>query len=253
MVFHGTKIIEMDSRRPRPGVSRYDEIIGWDRNFISETSITRVYHLNPDPAKWPGGIFLKKIVADHWWRYFLRPAKSVIEAKNYRMMEAIQVPVPKVLAIGERRYFGGLVNAFIMTEGVAESETLEAYAENHSKQRDRAFFEIFDQLADIVQRMHAANFYHIDLQWRNVLVQKKSEKNEDGIRVFLIDCPRGGRRRLPYRMWNGKMHDLAGLEKLGRVYLSAKERLRWFKRYNGGRKFKRQDRAMIRAIERELK
>jgi tRNA A-37 threonylcarbamoyl transferase component Bud32 len=157
--------------------------------------------------------------------------------------------VPKVVAVGERRKFGGLVDAFIMTQGVPKSETLEEYAKTHP-QRGEAFREIFRQLVEIVRKMHAAGFYHIDLQWRNVLIQ--NGENRGNVKVFLIDCPRGGRRLWTLSRWNGKMHDLAGLEKLGRVYLSSKERLGWFKMYNGGRKFNRADRAMIKAIRKQL-
>jgi tRNA A-37 threonylcarbamoyl transferase component Bud32 len=249
MVFHGTKITVLDERWASLGFRNYDEIMDWEDNFISKTLTTQVYWVGGDQAVLPGGVYLKKVLSNYWGRYFLRRAKSAKELRNYRIMQQIGVPVPRVIAVGERRRFGGLIDAFIMTEGVAESETLEDYAKTHP-QRDEAFIGICQQLADIVRGMHRAGFYHIDLQWRNVLV--KRESGQGSVRVFLIDCPRGGRRRLPLRCWNGKMHDLAGLEKLGKVYLSPKERLRWFKAYNAGRKFSRADRRMIEAIRKEL-
>jgi tRNA A-37 threonylcarbamoyl transferase component Bud32 len=257
MLFHGTEIIAHDPRWPelarRLRFTHYRDIIAREDNPVSRTSITRVHFMNPDPQVWPGGIYLKKTIPDRWSRFFLRPAKSHLEARNYQLLERLEIPVPRVLATGQRRRFGALIDAFLITEGVANAVTLEQYAsENAGEPPAKEFRAIFDQLVDMVRRMHRENVYHIDLQWRNVLVQRNPAGEGCEVKLFLIDSPRGGKRRLPLRQWNGRMHDLAGLEKLARLYLSQKERLHWFKRYLGGGKLTRRDRRMIQSIEREL-
>ncbi len=250
MLFHGTEIIECDVRWPqlarRLGFEDYSAIIEYSGNLWSESSLTRVHRLNPDPSVWPGGIFLKKVVPNAWYRFFLRPAKCSIEAKNYCLLRRLGILVPEVLAVGERRKYGGLIDAFIITSGIANAVNLEEFA----KRSDAADFmpAILDQLADIVGTMHGANFFHIDLQWRNILVQEMNGE----VMIYLIDCPRGGRRWEFFRRWNGRLHDLAGLDKLAGLYLSPKQRLKWFKQYAGGGKFRWQDRLLIRRIVRRI-
>lgn len=289
MVFHGNEMITMDPRwgelAKLLGFERYSAIIGYVENPVSQTSITRVHRLEADKNEWRGGIFLKKIIADRWYRYFLREAKVYLEAKNYRRMDEIGIPVPKVLAIGERRFLGGLIDAFLLTTGVEDAMTLEEYAERYwnkvehrdvpGRRKERRGIpapeemargevhsagvedggrvaaemeEIFEQLAGIVRKMHDANFFHIDLQWRNILVQRRPE----GVKLFLIDCPRGGRRWFWLRRRNGIMHDLAGLDKLASLYFTPRTRLNWYKKYVGGRGFDRQDRAMLWRVRWEI-
>jgi hypothetical protein len=252
MLFHGTQMITIDPRWPELarslGLEGYQSIIDCQKNPVSQTSITRVHRLNPDPKMWRGGIYLKKIIADGWYRYFLRPAKAYLEAANYRQMRKIGTPVPEVLAIGQRRFLGGLIDAFLITAGIENAVTLEEYAHEKPLAPTQEIRDISSQLAQIVRTMHQANFFHIDLQWRNILVQR----NVEGIKLFLIDCPRGGHRLFYLRRRNGIMHDLAGLEKLAGLYLTSRQRLRWYKKYIGNRRFNHQDRVLLRRVQWEI-
>ncbi len=256
-MIHGTEIEVFDPRwsaaASEAGLDSYEKIIECDTGFISATSTTRVYHLHPAPAVWPGGVFLKKFAYSSRIRFFLRTAKPHVEQRNYRFLRDIGLNVPEVLAIGQRRSFGGLIDAFIITAGIENARSLEDYFQKSDASLTPAeMMMVLDQLADIVGTMHRRNFYHIDLQWRNVLIQRNPEGQIPPIRVFLIDCPRGGRRWFALRSWNGRMHDLAGLDKLAGLYLSPKDRLKWFKQYAGIRKLGWQDRLLIRWITREL-
>jgi hypothetical protein len=249
MLFHGTQILVLDDRWPLAarslGLERYQAIIDTQEHPISRTSITRVHRFDPDAKDWPGGIFLKKIIARTWLQFFLRPAKAYLETANYRHLRRIGIPTPNVLAIGQRRIMGSLIDAFLLTEGIVNAVTLEEYVgEVGIDLHAQATKEIFRQLVDIVRAMHRANFFHVDLQWRNVMVQR----NVHGIKLFLIDCPRGGKRWFYLRRYNGIMHDLAGLNKLGRLYLTKTQRLRWYRQYVGGRRLNRYDKKLIRRV-----
>jgi len=253
-VFHGEQIVVFDPRWTRQavgaGLGAYASIIGYDGPVLSETITTRVYHLNPNPEIWPGGVYLKKFIYTSWARFFLRPAKAYLEVRNYRFLQKLNLNVPQVLAAGQRRKFGGLVDAFILTAGIENALSLEDYF--RSKQQPEEIIEILDKMAQIVGIMHRANFFHIDLQWRNILIQRNNSNGQSPIKVFLIDCPRGGRRWFFLRSWNGRMHDLAGLDKLAGLYLTPKERLKWFKQYAGIEKLGWLDHLLIKRIVREI-
>jgi tRNA A-37 threonylcarbamoyl transferase component Bud32 len=259
VLVHGTQLKVFDSRWPavadRLGLGDYPSLMNFNAVPLSDTSTTRVYHLNPDAGLWPGGVYLKKFIYKSPVRFFLRPAKPFIELRNYEFLRSLNLNVPHVIAAGQRRKFGSVVDAFLLTEGIPNARPLEDIAQKtHLLLTPPEILQLLDQLAETVGIMHQARFFHIDLQWRNVLIQ--TEKEAGGgkviVKVFLIDCPRGGRRWFFPRSWNGRMHDLAGLEKLASLYLSPKERLKWFKQYAGIKKIGWQDRFLIKGIIREL-
>ncbi len=254
-MFHGTEIKVFDPHWPvvagRIGLRDYSSILNYADSLLSESSTTRVHHLNPDSDLWPGGVYLKKFIYKSRMRFFLRPAKPYTEVKNYGFLRKLNLNVPHVIAAGCQKKFGSVVNAFILTEGIPNARPLEDLVhKTHLLLKPPEIIQVLDQLADILGTMHRASFFHIDLQWRNVLIQREPDRDE--IKVFLIDCPRGGRRWFFPRSWNGRMHDLAGLEKLASLYLSPKDRLKWFKQYAGIKKLGWQDRFLIKWIVREL-
>jgi hypothetical protein len=254
VLFHGTEIKVFDPRWPevagRIGLRDYPSILDFADGRLTESSTTRVHYLNPDSTLWPGGLYLKKFIYKSWMRFFLRPAKAYTEVANYNFLRKINLNVPRVIAVGRRRKFGSVVDAFILTEGIHNAQPLEDLVhKTHLLLTPLEITLLLDQLAEIVGTMHRARFFHIDLQWRNVLIQRSPDRGE--IKIFLIDCPRGGRRWFFIRSWNGRMHDLAGLEKLAGLYLSPKDRLKWFKQYAGIKKLGWQDRFLIKWIIRE--
>jgi len=256
-MLHGTEMIVPDegwkASAPAAGLGTYERLAEYTGDVFSETSTTRVYRLNPNPDRWPGGVFLKRFFYPSPWRFFLRPAKPYVEARNYQFLRELGLNVPDVLAFGQRRRYGGLIDAVIVTAGIVDARSLETYFSGDPPGLSpEELMEVLDQMARIVATMHQANFFHIDLQWRNILIQRPPAGGSRDIRVYLIDCPRGGRRVLPFRSWNGRLHDLAGLEKLAGLYLSPKERVKWFKQYTGVRKLSWQDRRLIQSIIREL-
>lgn len=257
MLFHGTQITVFDPRwatvAGHAGLATYEAVMDYSGPLHSDTLTTRVYHLDPRPDLWPGGVYLKKFIYSSWCRCFLRPAKANIEVRNYRFLRRLGLSVPAVLAAGQRRTFGSVTDAFLITAGIENARPLDSFVQDgRIALLPEEITEILDQLADVVGTMHRASFFHIDLQWQNVLIQQNASGQGPRRRVFLIDCPRGGRRWFPLRSWNGRMHDLAGLDKLAGVCFSPKDRVKWFKQYAGIRKLGWQDRLLIRWILREL-
>lgn len=99
-------------------------------------------------------------------------------------------------------------------------------------------------LAGAVARMHAAGFFHWDLQWRNILVRRSSGDFD----IFLIDSSRGGLRRTPIGRAHGRIRDLFCLDKLARRHLSRTTRLRFLRAYLGPDAARNPTRRLIRRL-----
>jgi len=238
------------------GLSRYEDFLGyrsdrlvWER-FTTQTS--RLEFRTPDGDR-PTVLYLKKYVyPTRRWRFLLRRDKPDVEVRNYDFLRRRVGPcVPEVIATGRRRRWMMLYDAFILTRELPQAVQLDDYARRHWKgplppdERARQR-HLLRATADLVRRMHAVHFYHIDLQWRNILVRFDGSSRE--AEVFLIDAPRGGRRWLWFRRTHGRVRDLSNLDKLARHYLSRTDRLRWYVLYAGGRRLNRRDRRLITAV-----
>lgn len=164
-------------------------------------------------------------------RHRFRQAKCGVEVRNYRLLrERCCVNVPEVVAYGARRRGWRLVDAFILTRGIDDAVPLDAWW----AQRYRAgsvpngvIREILDRGRAMVARMHRAGFFHIDLQWRNVLIREAAE----GVELFVLDSSRGGMRYSPWMTRHARLRDLSSLEKSAREHLSLRHRMRWLRSY----------------------
>lgn len=160
-----------------------------------------------------------------------RRHKGAIEARNYERLRRCGVPVPDVVALGSRCVGWQLADAFIMTRGIRDARPLdEAWPQRSaSTPADRAWRRaVAERLLEIVTRMHRRHFYHIDLQWRNILVADGPR----GPELTVIDSSRGGRRWSPWMRRHCRLRDLASLDKSARQWVSRTDRVRWLKRYS---------------------
>lgn len=177
----------------------------------------------------------------------LAACKPMREARNYELLRACGLDVPDVLAVGARRSRGVTAVGFLLTRAIPRACPLADYWEQ-SRRAGKGRAErrnIIRRTAEMVSRMHAAHLYHIDLQWRNLLV---SPNGADDPRVFVLDCVRGGRRIHPLRRAHGRLRDLSSIFKEAPGRLSRAEQVRWLRYYLGASKLTEVHRAMIRAI-----
>ncbi|MBN1344105.1 MAG: hypothetical protein JXQ73_15575 [Phycisphaerae bacterium] len=238
------------------GLRSYDDFIDCrEGDPVWSRSITKTYRLTCDDPETQGtlGLYLKKYVyPKRRWRFLFRRDKPSIESRNYAALrECLGPVVPDVVATGRRRRWMMLHDAFILTDELADCVQLDEYAETHWKgapsERQRARQDSLIRItAELVRRMHAAHFYHVDLQWRNILVHFGESPKQ--VRAFFIDAPRGGYRYLWFRRSHGVFRDLSSLEKGARRYLTRTQRLRWFKLYAGRSRLTRNDRGLILGI-----
>lgn len=237
------------------GLCAYEDFVRCqDSELVHESNTTTTRRLELPATQRDGRCYLKVYrYADKALPLRLTRSKPLREARNYASLrEKCRIDVPDVIAVGSRRRGGILQDGFILTRGIFNAGTLDSFVDLHGDDRPALRCHLITATAGIVARMHAAHFYHIDLQWRNLLV---SDDGTDRPRVFVLDCVRGGRRIHPLMRAHGRLRDLSSLHKDARVRLSRTEQVRWLRRYLGVRKLSEIHRAMIRSIvqDRELK
>lgn len=202
--------------------------------------------------------FLKIHDYSCWRRFRCRRDKGAAEAANYAVLRDVcGVNVPDVIARGWRKRGLRYVDGFILTRAIEGAHSLASIAAETGGAIDDA---VMRGLADVVRRMHAASFFHIDLQWRNILVVGSGRDSADAraghdVTIFLLDSPRGGLQATAVGRAHGRIRDLSSLHKDARRWLGNRVQLWWLKVYLGRARLTPVDRAMIRTIlrDREIK
>ncbi len=252
----GVRLTIVDTETARrcaeAGLRQYDDFVRYSGGvLVAESGTTRTRRVTIDDAQGELAAFLKVYHYEgERRRHRFRRDKGEIEARNYALMQDRAISVPIVIAHGARRRGLRLLDAFILTLEIPNATPLDAYAEKHWRpprkpQQSRERRETLDMLADLVRRMHARDFYHIDLQWRNVLVSEPQGRQRS---LHVIDSARGGVRRAPLTRAYGRLRDLSSLHKQARMCMTRTELLRWFASYLGVATFEDKHRAMIRAV-----
>ena len=176
------------------------------------------------------------------------------EARNYCLMRDSGMDVPQLIAHGDRRRRGLLCDGLIITREIPggiglidwfERQKVSSPASlSHQSVRRR----LLADSAAMISRMHERGFYHIDLQWRNIMVVSTVGTSP---RLVLLDSARGGQRKWPLAREYGKMRDLSSLYKDARRYLSRMEMIRWLRRYLGVGKIVPREKQLVWTILRD--
>ena len=156
-------------------------------------------------------------------RFWLRPSKAAIEKWGYQRYHACGVEVPRTVAYGESRVMGLLRIAFIITEEVPDSVSLDSFVAAGlpgipAAERVMQMSAFATRLAELVRKAHNACLFHYDLKWRNILIQSRDGEYYP----VVIDCPRAFVSRL--RRGYGITTDLSALARLAVSYLTLNQR-----------------------------
>lgn len=175
---------------------------------------------------------------------FFRKSRICSEWKNLVSLTKIGLPVPRIIAHGEKRKNGRFLTGALITEEVESSANLAQHLSTHGYLiSDKTWlYSVIDQVAGYVHDMHAHKFIHCDLNLRNVLVQTQGYPA-----VFFIDCPAGG-FKMGFNLKRGIIRDLAHLDKVARYILSNKDLLRFYKKYKKIDKLTSADKLLIAKI-----
>ena len=248
-VFHGSIFTVLPEWRDRLASIGLDEQQDWSQLSSKET-VSSSYHTTSNfRFELDDGsiVFFKRYVyrrirIKHW----LQPSKAAVEASGFNELSSLQIPTLETLAYGERRKFGLLQAAFIVTRGISNVVQLDQFLIHHwLKLPQRSKIELLKQLqAILVQQLnqaHGAGFYHWDLKLRNILLQQKTN---DELRLIWIDCPRS--RRLAANDYRGAVTDLSAMARVGFRVLTPGQQMRFLLDYSGN------NRALARKLYRSI-
>ncbi len=165
-------------------------------------------------------------------RYWMRASKAQVETFGYAQLKKLGIPTLTVIAFGEKRSFGKLVAAYIVTEGINDSMDLQQFAQDvwfdlPKAKRSEVYLEIRNQIFEQLNKAHQAKYFHQDLHWRNILVTEENGK----YKTIWIDCPRARYRKVSMNAKHGQMVDLSCLARRCLDYLSRSERYRALSEY----------------------
>ncbi len=167
-----------------------------------------------------------------WLEFWMRPGKAAVEFWAYKRLQQLAISTLDVVAFGERRFLGMLLATFVLTPEVPDTVELERFARETwcylpRAERQRIYREISGQLLAQIRVAHNGRFFHHDLKWRNILLQKK----QGHYSPVWIDAPRASRMR--WRTRRGIVADLSGLARIASSLFSNYEMMRFLCRYLG--------------------
>jgi len=114
------------------------------------------------------------------------------------------------------------------------------------QQAHRVFSSLIEQLFQQIRTAHNAGFFHLDLKWRNILIQQHG----DNYQPIWIDCPRGiQRRHFNHRL---KVADLSGFSRKALSFFSPQQLYRMLRQYLGQGSSKAEARKLFFDIAKHL-
>ena len=151
-------------------------------------------------------IAFKSYREKRFFRYFFRPSLAAREAAGFELVKSLGIPAVEVLAFGERRIFGHLLDAFFITKYEENTETLLFFA---SDMRDReSLLKLLKENIRYLAKLHAAGFIHGGAHPRNFLWRKHPEGTLESLWIDLASCRKAGHGK---RYWKYILTDLSDI------------------------------------------
>lgn len=178
-------------------------------------------------------------------KFFGRP-RFKAEWENLAFCKKLNILVPNVVAYGVKKNPFSLKarEGFIITEEVPNATDLVNLVNEYPHLLKNLAWRrrVMIIIAGYVRSMHAVNFIHYDLQWRNILVTRSF----DCPQVYLFDIPSGRKRRYSFK--NGVIRDFYNLYKTAHKFLSRTECLRFYLLYKNKTALNHEDKVHIKQI-----
>jgi hypothetical protein len=177
---------------------------------------------------------------------FFGRSRAAVEFKNMNRLHAMGHSKVLPLAFGEERRLRLLCRAFILTEHVAETRSLDGCLKEetfiHAPNEERKVF--LCALGRWVGRLHSIGYRDRDLFTRNILVHGTHCECS----FSKIDSPKGSGGRLPPGHGSPYLKDLQDLDEDFRGELSRPDRLRCLLAYLGSGNLDEEVRGMAKRI-----
>lgn len=148
------------------------------------------------PRRFDGGeIVWKDYVNTRFWRFFFRCSFTAREFEGYRAAMKLGIPVPRVLAFGDKRSWTRLKSCFIVTEYVKNSQNGIDFCHDGKLSKDPAKKVYCKQNIQYLAQLHNAGYIHGAALPQNMLW---TINRDSRLEVFWIDLAevraRSGRR-----------------------------------------------------------
>ncbi len=160
------------------------------------------------------------------------------------------LPTMVPVAMGEcRTWFSK--ESFLMTEALDGYEPMEKWIPSMltrypQKKRSQVKRELIREVALLARKMHQAGFYHRDYYLTHILLRLTSGKFD----LKIIDLQRA--IRYPWYKGRWKIKDLASLNySASKEIFTGRDRLLFYKFYEGGRRLDESDLAIIKMIQKK--
>lgn len=200
-------------------------------------------------------LFLKKSWVTRWAQLRSRVFRGMLfgasqvrrEFANLARLHEWQLTEAMPLAFGEERRAGWLWRSFLITTGIAEPMPVDAFIRDvlprlAGAERRSVRGELLRQVARLTRVMHARQFTHGDLYWRNLVIA-----DNELARLSLIDMPRGRSHRRELSV-AARASDLAALDAPAQRFFRRSERLRFLLDYRQTRRLDAGGKELIRQV-----
>ncbi|MBU0753637.1 MAG: lipopolysaccharide kinase InaA family protein [Planctomycetes bacterium] len=173
--------------RPRsgdPGAGDFNALMHWEGGTLLATALTRrTWRIKAGEER----LYLKiQRIPRPALRYFFRPSAYLREAGAFEKMQRLGLRTPEVVAAGERRRLGFMIESLLLTREVPGSIDLKTWSEEGFGARTGlpGHEEILKELRETVARVHRLGYCFNDLKWRNILA---APPDQTGSRIVIID------------------------------------------------------------------
>lgn len=200
-------------------------------------------------------LFLKKSWVTRWAQLRSRVFRGMFfgasqvrrEFANLERLHTWQLTEATPVAFGEERRAGWLWRSFLITTGIPEPMSVDAFIRDVLPRLPGAAgrsgrHELLRQVARLTRVLHARQFTHGDLYWRNLVIA-----DNDPAQLSLIDMPRG-RQHLRELGIAARAADLAALDAPAPWFFRRTERLRFLLDYRQTRRLDADGKKLIRQV-----
>lgn len=165
-----------------------------EAGLINESSGKYVWKIDCDSPEGKMTVAYKTNPGKTPWRYIFKSSLPVREVRNYFLFEILNLPVARVIAVGDERKNFILTETFIATEFLENTSDGRQFMPGGAKREEREKLMAFSRKnLELLAQLHHAGIFHKAFHPRNMLWREGAE----GLEIFWIDVARC--RKVPPR------------------------------------------------------
>jgi len=169
------------------------------------------------------------------------------EYENLEKLAKCGLRTPELVAYGDHRFAGGVINSFIITKEIPQAMGVDYLAhewlgQQTDEDRKRKTDELVHEAARVVKKMHGHGFEHHDLFLRNMMISEL-----DMSKLYVMDTPRGFFWPR-FIMRKRRAFDLATLDSAATQSFTRSQRMRFMLQYLSHDRLTKEDKQFVRKV-----